>query len=69
MQRMLDDGVSTRRGIMCSHREDAYRGARGSESLLESEKAQDQCIMLPLFPQMTESEQNHVAEALANACK
>src|SRR6185503_9610840 len=25
MQAMLDDGVSTRRGIMCSHREEAYK--------------------------------------------
>ena len=25
MQRMLDSGVSTRRGIMCAHREEAYR--------------------------------------------
>src|SRR5262245_17667805 len=26
MQRMLDEGVATRRGIMCSHREPAYDG-------------------------------------------
>ena len=68
MQRMLDAGVSTRRGVMCSHRERVYAQepwscgmgpARAAarpgtcERLAESEKAQDRCIVLPLFAQMT----------------
>jgi len=64
MQAMLDAGVSTRRGIMCSHREEAYRDLPISHPLPHSEAAQDHCILLPLFPQMTEEEQARVAAAL-----
>jgi len=64
MQAMLDAGVSTRRGIMCSHREEAYRDLPISHPLPHSEAAQDHCIVLPLFPQMTEEEQSRVAAAL-----
>ena len=68
MQRMLDLGVATRRGIMCSHREPAYAGYASRAGLAASEAAQDRCIVLPLYPQMTEAEQTRVAEALASAC-
>jgi len=64
MQAMLDAGVSTRRGIMCSHREEAYRDLPITHPLPHSEAAQDHCILLPLFPQMTEEEQARVAAAL-----
>ena len=53
MQAMLDAGVSTRRGIMCSHREEAYRSLPLRQPLPESEQAQDSCVLLPLYPQMT----------------
>ncbi len=68
MQAMLDAGVSTRRGIMCSHREEAYKDLPLSQPLPESELAQDHCILLPLYPQMTPEEQGRVAEALHQAC-
>src|SRR5262245_60267797 len=68
MQAMLDDGVATRRGIMCTHREPVYRGCVPAEGLPESEAAQDRCIILPLYPQMTAEEQDRVADALARAC-
>lgn len=68
MQRMLDDKIATRRGIMCSHREPAYVSAPRRESLSVSEGAQDRCILLPLYPQMTPEEQQHVVDALARAC-
>lgn len=67
MQQMLDDGVSTRRGIMCSHREPAYADAPLDHALPESERAQDHCIILPLFPQMTAAEQDAVAASLRGA--
>jgi perosamine synthetase len=69
MQRMLDDGVATRRGIMCAHRESAYLDCEVRESLVESEAAQDHAILLPLFPGMTESDQRQVVDALARACQ
>jgi dTDP-4-amino-4,6-dideoxygalactose transaminase len=63
MQSLLDQGISTRRGIMCSHREAPYLGAKRA-SLRQSELAQDHCILLPIYAQMTDDEQEHVARAL-----
>lgn len=68
MQALLDAGVSTRRGIMCSHREAAYRDLALRHPLVHSEQAQDQCILLPIYPQMSEPEQHMVATALRKAC-
>jgi dTDP-4-amino-4,6-dideoxygalactose transaminase len=69
MQFMLDRGIATRRGIMCSHREAAYRngGYRAASHLSESEAAQDHSIILPLFHQMTAAHQDRVVETLAQA--
>jgi dTDP-4-amino-4,6-dideoxygalactose transaminase len=82
MQHMLDAGVATRRGIMCSHREAAYPPGSWScgtapggcecpagtcERLRQSEQAQDQTIILPLFPQMAVEQQDQVALALQRA--
>ena len=68
MQIMLDAGIATRRGIMCSHREAVYSGQPLRVSLPHSEAAQDQCIILPLYPQMTAAEQEHVTVVLKKAC-
>ena len=68
MQALLEDGVATRRGIMCSHREDAWAGLPLPHALPHSESAQDGCILLPLFPGMTAAEQELVADSLARAC-
>ncbi len=77
MQSMLDDGVSTRRGIMCSHREPAFAHepwscASGTltnpcPDLRESESAQDRTILLPMFHLMTDAEQEQVAASLKSA--
>lgn len=68
MQQLLDRGIASRRGIMCSHREAPYRDSRRAGTLLHSEQAQDQCVLLPLFHQMSESEQQEVVAALVQAC-
>ena len=68
MQAMLDHGISTRRGIMCSHREDAYSDVCPEFALTHSEFAQDSCVLLPIFPNMTSTEQRHVASTLSAAC-
>jgi dTDP-4-amino-4,6-dideoxygalactose transaminase len=68
MQAMLDAGVSTRRGIMCSHREEAYRDAAVRHPLTESERAQDECVLLPLYPGMSPADQEQVASSLRDAC-
>jgi perosamine synthetase len=79
MQAMLDAGIATRRGIMCTHREPAYQQEAWScggmtqaceckpgqcDRLPESEQAQDRAMLLPLFQQMTDSEQSYVIETL-----
>lgn len=48
MQFFLENGISTRRGIMTSHRETAYKN-RGTWSLPLSEDAADNSICLPLW--------------------
>jgi dTDP-4-amino-4,6-dideoxygalactose transaminase len=64
MQALLDRGISTRRGIMASHRELPYRHARWESELLETNAATDECVILPLFHQMTEQEQEFVIESI-----
>jgi perosamine synthetase len=68
MQTMLDAGIATRRGIMCAHREEAYANV-ASALLPRSEAAQDRCIVLPLFTQMTDAEQDYVVLTLKRACQ
>lgn len=69
MQSMLDHGVATRRGIMCSHREPAYADVLLRWPLPESERAQDRSIILPLYHQMSEDDQDYVVETLGEACQ
>ncbi|CAH1669279.1 Aminotransferase DegT [Hyphomicrobiales bacterium] len=64
MQRLLDQGIATRRGIMCSHREAPYAGETRRHDLSQSEFAQDHAILLPLYAQMNAADQERVAEAL-----
>jgi perosamine synthetase len=68
MQALLDAGIATRRGIMCTHREPSYAGARVGGTLIESERAQDHGLILPLFPQMVLADQQRVASELQSAC-
>lgn len=82
MQALLDAGIATRRGIMCAHREPAYEKEpwlacspsggcvpRAAEFLAESERAQDTTILLPLYHQLTEEDQDYVVAELAKACR
>lgn len=82
MQSMLDQGVATRRGIMNAHREAAYTiqswscgkgpGRCGCppmscKRLVKSENVQDECILIPLYHEMTPKDQDRVAKSLENA--
>jgi len=69
MQTMLDAGISTRRGIMCSHREAPYANRSHRHSLAHSEAAQDQCIILPLYPAMTDGDISAVVNGLGEAIR
>jgi dTDP-4-amino-4,6-dideoxygalactose transaminase len=66
MQMLLDRGIATRRGVMLAHREAPYR-ATTTQPLQASEWASDHSLLLPLFPQMTEAEQDQVLAALEEA--
>ncbi|MCP4654616.1 MAG: DegT/DnrJ/EryC1/StrS family aminotransferase [bacterium] len=84
MERLLAAGIATRRGIMCAHREPAYAREPWScgverpsacscpparcRRLVESEKAQEQGLILPLFHQMSDRDQERVTAALGDAC-
>jgi perosamine synthetase len=67
MQAMLDAGVATRRGVTCAHLEPACASIPRRHPLTVSEQAQAECLLLPLFPQMTDQEQEHVVHALGDA--
>jgi dTDP-4-amino-4,6-dideoxygalactose transaminase len=71
MQRMLDEGVSTRRGVMNAHREPAYPAGtwRAAGPLTRSERAQDTAIILPLYHQMTDEELQRVVASLTRAVR
>jgi perosamine synthetase len=56
MQKLLDQGIATRRGIMCSHREAPYSNEALRHDLPQSELAQDHSILLPIYAQMSEED-------------
>lgn len=64
MQELLDRGVSTRRGIMAIHREAPFNDGRWEARLPETNAATDSTIILPLFHQMTENDQDYVSESI-----
>jgi len=64
MQKLLDQGIATRRGIMCSHREAPYSNGTPRDDLRQSELAQDHSILLPIYAQMIEDDQVRVASAV-----
>jgi perosamine synthetase len=66
-QNLLDAGVAAKRGVMAIHRERSYNEAYGDLSLPLTEKASDRSLLLPIFPQLTEPEQDFVVAAVGKA--
>ncbi len=67
MQALLERGISTRRGIMCAHREPAYPpGSWRGGDLSHSERAQDHSLLLPLYHDLGEEQLEEVVAALAD---
>lgn len=66
MKQLHAQGIATRRGIMCAHREKAYsvNSWRAVNNLRNSEHAQDHCILIPLYPQMTNNETKLISDTL-----
>ena len=64
MQNLLEKKISTRRAIMATHRELPYRSEHWENRLPQTDLACDTALILPLFHQMTESEQDYIIEAV-----
>jgi perosamine synthetase len=70
MQRMLDEGIATRRGVMSTHLEDAYPPGTWRMSpagLANGDQASATTLVLPLYPQMSTQDQDRVIAALETA--
>ncbi|MET9629200.1 DegT/DnrJ/EryC1/StrS family aminotransferase [Lentzea sp. NPDC006480] len=67
LNRLAAKGVSARRGIMASHLEPAYAG-HPHVPLPVTERLTSRTLILPLFHELTDSEQDQVVDALELAC-
>jgi perosamine synthetase len=65
MRKLRCRGIATRFGIMCAHREPPYADQWAKCSLPESERARDECLILPLFATMSDSETDYVVRTTA----
>jgi perosamine synthetase len=66
LARLAASGVSARRGIMASHLEPAYAGCERID-LPVTERVTARSLILPVFHDMTEAQQEHVVEVLRGA--
>lgn len=67
MERLLEKGIATRRGIMAIHLEECY--SRYKVHLPKTEKITKNTILLPIYPSMTEEEQKYVVTCIDEAMK
>lgn len=64
MQRLLEKGISTRRAIMAIHREKPYQSSVWEERLPRTNRISDAGIILPLFHEMSELDQDYVIDTV-----
>jgi perosamine synthetase len=64
MRHLLHDGVPTRRGVMAIHLEPAYAGL--DVDLPHTETLTSETLMLPLFPGMTDEQQDYVIDCVSS---
>ncbi|MGC2061577.1 MAG: DegT/DnrJ/EryC1/StrS family aminotransferase [Thermodesulfovibrionales bacterium] len=64
MQRLLEKGISTRRGIMAIHREACYSEKGDRSRLLSTERIAKSTVILPLYPSMSSEEQLYVIDSI-----
>jgi perosamine synthetase len=62
MQYLLDNGVTSRRGIMNAHQEIPYAGSW--ENLKSSEETRDNVVLLPFFPGMTKEDLDTISNTI-----
>ena len=63
MQKLLDKGISTRRGVMNAHREPAYCNMR-KVVLSASQDISARSILIPIYPQMEDTEISDVISCI-----
>jgi dTDP-4-amino-4,6-dideoxygalactose transaminase len=68
LHRLAEAEISARRGIMSAHRQPPYQGS-ASVDLPITERLTDNTVILPLFHQMSESEQARIIEVLIAASR
>jgi dTDP-4-amino-4,6-dideoxygalactose transaminase len=66
MQHLLERGIATRRGIMLAHREKPFLHGPNAASLKQSERASDDSILLPLYPDLSAADLGAVVAALCH---
>jgi perosamine synthetase len=66
MEKMLEAGIATRRGIMTIHRELAYKYLGSIETLPISEDTSDRSIILPLYVGIQNSELEYIVKCFKN---
>jgi perosamine synthetase len=64
MRRLLADGIATRRGVMAIHQEGAY--PEEPADLPHTEAAARDTLMLPLFADLSEEQQDYVIDRLSS---
>jgi len=64
MEKLLGKDVASRRGVMAIHKEKPYVDMLGNIDLPNTEKCVGNTIILPLYPQMTDEEQNYVIDCV-----
>lgn len=70
MRSLLHDGIATRRGVMAIHEEASYANRSADAARFElphTEAATRETLMLPIFPDLGEDQQDYVLERL-EAC-
>jgi dTDP-4-amino-4,6-dideoxygalactose transaminase len=67
MHALLNQGISSRRGVMASHRELPYRGKDWDRCLPVTNRVADSTVILPLFHSLTQDEQDYVMESIEQA--
>jgi perosamine synthetase len=63
MRQLLHDGIASRRGVMAIHHEPAYAGWPGE--LPGTDAVTSETLMLPLFPGLSDEQQDYVIERVA----
>jgi dTDP-4-amino-4,6-dideoxygalactose transaminase len=64
--RLAEHGVSARRGIMAAHRQPAYKG-HPTAPLPATDRLTDNTLILPVYHQMTDDDQQRVIDAVRGA--